>query len=193
MSLGYNNMYNMTAGIFMTFHNKKSNKRSFSVKHSIKKMEQMEAIFPSTKYNLKTKENFILSNLYLNFKEGPSSLAGAIERLADLDDKKVLQFKNEIVNYRKFLKEDIDRINAEESKVDVEYMINEYRNSNIHWFTYYFFLEASSDPKANLEELSKSRINKMLIQKIQKLLLYVSFSESSRELIKQLMLDRIAI
>jgi len=193
MSISFKDMYQMCAGIFTTFHNKESNKRSFAVKHSIKKMEQMSYIFPSAKFKLKTRENFILSNLYVNFKEGPSSLVGAIEKLTDLDDKKVIQFKNEIINYRKFLKEDIDRINSEESKVDLDYMVNEYRNNNIKWFTFYFYLEASSDPKASLEELSKSRINKILIQKIEKLLLYVSFSEQSRELIKSLMLERIAI
>jgi hypothetical protein len=186
-------MYNITAGIFSCFSAKKSDKRVLTVNHSREKRDKMEMLFPVNKYNSSTKENFVLFNLYINFKEGPSSLMSSIEKLRDLDIKKALAFKNEIINYRKFLKEDIDRINIEESVVDVNYMINEYRNNKIHWFTLYFYLESSNEKGASMEELSKSRINGMLIRKIEHLLLYVSFSEDSKKAIKELMQNRIKI
>lgn len=193
MSVGYNTMYNITAGINSAFVSKNVGKRTLSVNHPQAKRDQMEMLFPVNAYNNTTKENFVLYNLYINFKEGPSSFVGAIEKLRDLDIKKALKFKNEIINYKKFLKEDIDRINIEESSVDLNYMIEEYRINKIHWFTFYFYLEASSEPGATMEALDKSRINGMLVRKIQKLLLYVSFSEESKNMVKQLMQDRIKI
>lgn len=183
----------MSGGIFHTFSSRTSKRRSFAINHSQKKMDKMKLIFPISKYQLKTKENFILANLYVNFKENPSSLMGAIKKLEDLKDSDVLIFKNEIVNYRKFLKDDIERIKIQGNKVSLDYMLREYKKGKIYWFTFYFYLEASQDPNATLENLKKSRINIMLIQRIEKLLLYVSFSKESRELIKKLMQDKIDI
>ena len=193
MSIGFDTMYNITAGIHSAFASKTLGKRTLSVNHSRTKRDQISMLFPSNTYNSTTKENFVLFNLYINFKESPSSLMTAIEKLRDLDVKKALKFKNEIINYRKFLKEDIDRINLEESSISLQYMMDEYRTNKIHWFTFYFYLEVSDEPGATIEELSKSRINGMLIRKIEKLLLYVSFSDESKQTVKQLMQDRIAI
>jgi len=193
MSIGYNEMYNVTAGIFTCFSAKKVGKRLLTINHPRKKREKMEKVFPVSKYNLMTKENFVLANLYVNFKETSSSLNGTIDKLRDLDEKKMLKFKNEIINYRKFLNEDIDRINIEESSVSLSYMIDEYRANRIHWFTFYFYIEASGEEGASLEEIGKSRINSVLVRKIQKLLLYVTFSDASKASIKKLMSNRIEI
>lgn len=193
MSIGYDHLYNITAGIHSAFASKKIGKRVLSVNHPRKKRDSIEKIFPTNKYNNTTKENFVLYNLYINFKEGPSSLIGAVDKLRDLEISKAIKFKNEIINYRKFLKEDIDRINIEESTVNLNYMINEYRQNRIKWFTFYFYLEISNEPGASLEELNKSRINSHLIHKIEKLLLYVSFSDKSKNKVKELMSDRIKI
>ena len=193
MSIGYGEMYNITAGIFSAFSAKNPTKRVLSVNHSIEKRDKILNIFPDNKYKITTKENFVLYTLYINFKESPSSLMGAIDKLRDLDIKKALKFKNEIINYKKFLKEDIDRIIIEESNVDLNYMLNEYKKNKIHWFTFYFFVEASNEEGASLAEISKSRINKKIVSNIEKLLLYVSFSDKSKILIKGLMEDSIII
>jgi len=193
MSIGYSNMYNITAGIFTCFHSKNSKKRMFAVKHPQKKRDDIEKIFPITKYNLKTKEFFILANLYVNFNYGPSSLNASISKLRDLDEKKVLKFKNEIIYYRKYLNDDMDRINAEETNINIDYMTNEYRNNKIKWYTYYFYIIYSKEKKASISELSKSRINGLLVKKIEKLMLYVSFSDKSKQDIKKLFQDRISI
>jgi hypothetical protein len=196
MSIGYSNLYNITAGIFMAFSNKKVKERVLSVNHPQKKRDKVEKYFPINKYNLSTKENFVLVNLYINFKEGVSSFEGVIQKLNELDgttDKRVLDFKNKIINYRKFLKDDIERIQLEETSIDLDYMISEYRNNKIQWYTFYFYLEALDDTELVIEKLKKSRINGKLIDKIQKLMLYVSFSEKSKNIIKVLMKDSIAI
>ena len=193
MSIGYNSMYGIAAGIFTAFSSKGKTKRTLSVNHSIEKKENMKILFSVNKYNLDTKENFIVYNLYINFKHSPSSLVGLLDKLRDLDVKEALKFKNEIINYNKFLKDDIDRINLEESSVDINYMLNEYRMKRIYWFTLYFYIETSNEKGASIEEISKSRINEKLIRNIERLLLYVSFSEKTKESVKELIKDRINI
>ena len=193
MSIGFNEMYNVTAGIFSVFSAKEPKKRVLSVNHSIEKRDKMSLIFPSNKYSVATKENFVLYILYINFKESPSSLMGSIDNLRDLDIKKALKFKNEIINYKKFLKEDIDKILIEEDNICLSYMINEYKKNKIHWFTLYFYIEASDEEGSSFKEISKSRINKKLVANIEKLLLYVSFSENSKKMIQEIMKDTIVI
>ena len=190
MSIGYDNMYNISAGIFSTF-NSSSNKKLYYVNHSREKKDRMKNIFPIRKYNNTTKENFIIHNLYINFKESPSSLESLFSKLQDLDTKKSLQFKDEIKNYKKYLKEDIERIYIEESSVNMNYMMTQYRTNKIKWFTLYFYLLAKYGEIPN--SLKESRINSVLILKIEKLLIYLKFSDTSINEMSVLISDRIEI
>jgi len=191
MSISYFDMYNTSAGIQLAFTNNKSNKRLLSVSHKEPKRERMKKIFPESKFKSWTKENFIIANLYINFNKSPSSLEGAFEFLADVEDKEVFAFKNEIINYRKFLIEDINRIKVEEgNNPGLDYMIDEYRRNKIKWYTFYFYLIVSG---TDLEKLSKSRLNGYLLKKIKKLLLYVTFSEKSMLMVRELIQDGIQI
>lgn len=190
MSLSYDLMYNATAGIQLAFTTKTSS-RLLSVNHRTKKRNQMLKIFPVNTFDTWTKENFILANLYINFTKAPSSLQSTIEFLKDVDEKEVYKFKNEIINYKDFLIQDIKRIKLEEGdNPGIDYMIQEYRNNKIKWYTFYFYLVVSG---SDIEKIQRSRLNGYLIKKIKKLLLYVSFSDKSMMLIKELLKDNIKI
>ncbi|MHB8097972.1 MAG: hypothetical protein ACYDD5_00070 [Sulfuricurvum sp.] len=190
MGLSYNELYNISAGIFMAFTNK-TDKRILTVNHPKSKRDNLEKIFPVSKYKDYTKENFIVTVLYVNFMKAPSSLIGCFEMLSNLEDKEALGFKNKIISYRKYLIDDIEKIKIEQgTNVSLDYMITEYRNNNINWYTFYFYLIASGQ---SIDDLEKSRLNGYLLKKIKKLLLYVTFSEKSILLIRELLQDSITI
>ena len=187
--LQYSDMYNITAGIFTAFKQNKG-KRLLTIRHPKSKRDYMERIFPVNKYSEWTKENFIIAVLYVNFYKSPSSLHSCIEHLRDLNKDNVFRFKNEILNYRKFLQEDIERLKISSEHINQEYMTSQYRNSKIMWYTYYFYMINSG---ADIESLEKSRINGYLVKKIKNLLLYITFSEKSHTLIRDLLTDVIEI
>lgn len=190
MSLGYRDMYDIFCGVQLAF-TRKTEKRLLSVAHPQTKRDQMEKIFPVNQFKDWTKENFIIANLYINFYKSPSSFEDGLEFLRDIDNDKVYKFKNEILNYRKFLIEDIQRIKIEEgSNPGLDYMISEYRSNKIKWYTFYFYVIVSN---TNQEQLLRSRLNGFLLKKIKRLLLYVTFSEKSMLMVRELMKDEIQI
>jgi len=183
--LSFNDQYNIMGGIYFTFNNKKQNKRSLSVSHSQKKRDNMKNIFNYSKYEDWTKENFIVACLYINFIKKPSSFISSFEELNELDKKVAYSFKNEIIHYRKFFREDLEKIKIEEGGLSFEYIRNAYRKNEIKWYTFYFYLLASNQ---DISKLEKSRIDAFLYRRITKMLLYITFSQKSiiemRELIK---------
>ena len=187
--LSYNDQYNILAGVYVSF-NSKIDKRTLSVSHKKKKRDSMKAIFPYCTYESWSRENFIVASLYIMFKKSPSSLIKAINFLREIEEKEVQKFKNEIIYYRKFLQEDINKIKLEEPSPSLDFMIKKYTSNQIYWFTFYFYLVVSN---TDIEKLTKSRVQGILYKKIRKLLLYVTFSQKSMNSIKQLMKDTIAI
>lgn len=190
MSLSYNDQYNIAAGCYFAFSNKKCNKRTLSVSHSKQKRDKMKNILHYSKYENWSKENFIVAVLYINFEKKPSSLISLLNELNDLDDKDAMKFKNEIIYYKKFLNDDITNISIEEgNNISYEYMVNKYRKKQIKWYTFYFYLVVSN----NIERVQKSRIDSNLLLSIKKLLLYITFSQDSMMQIKKIMQDGIKI
>lgn len=183
--LAYKDMYNITCGILMAFKNN-SDKRLLSVNHPLKKMNSFEQIFPVSKYSEWTRENFIIAVLYINFYKSPSSINSCIDLLRDLDKSDVLRFKNEIINYRTFLIQDIEKLKIDSEHINIDYMTNLYRNNRIKWYTYYFYIIVSGQ---DINKLLSSRINGHLLRKIKILLLYVTFSEKTMLLVKELLND----
>jgi Fe2+ or Zn2+ uptake regulation protein len=192
MSLSYFEMYNAAAGIYMTFSNtSKNKKRLLTVKHTENKRQKMKSVFPVNKYKLWTKENFIIACLYVNFKKSPSSLYKAIEFLDEIEDSEVHKFKNEILYYKKYVKEDMDHVLITEGTgVSTDFMIKEYRNNNIQWYTLHFFLLAKNE---SLDDYLSSRVNAKLIRSIKNLLLYITFSDKSVQNMKSLLRSTVEI
>ena len=189
--LSYNDQYNILAGIWTVFHNKNPKKRSLSVSHGKAKRDKMKNIFPYNQYENYTKENFIVSVLYIMFTKKSSSLIAAVKELKELNKKDAMKFKNEIIYYRKFLLEDIEKIKIEDgNNVSFEIIKDKYRKNEIKWFTFYFYIIVKG---IDIKELENSRIDRFLYNNIKKLLLYVTFSEKSIMEIKQVMHDTIEI
>jgi len=189
--LSYNDQYNIMAGIYFTFNSKSKNKkRTLSVQHGTAKRDKMRAVFPYNKYEEWSRENFIIAALYIMFTNKPSSLISAFTELKDLEEKKVMKFKTEIIYYRKYLKEDIEKIKILEPTPSYKFMTSAYRKNQIKWFTFYFYITVKN---ISIEEISNSRIDGFLVRNIKSLLLYVTFSQKSMMEIKELMKDTIEI
>jgi len=189
--LSYNDQYNILAGIWTVFHNKNPKKRALSVSHGKAKRDKMKKIFPYNQYENYTKENFIISVLYIMFTKKSSSLIATVQELKDLSEKDAMKFKNEIIHYRKYLLDDIERIKIEDgNNIPFETIKEKYRNNEIKWFTFYFYIIVKG---VDIVELENSRIDGFLYNNIKKLLLYVTFSEKSIMEIKQVMQDTIEI
>jgi len=189
--LSYNEQYDILAGIWTVFHNKNPKKRVLSVSHGKAKRDKMKNIFPYNQYENYTKENFIVSVLYLVFTRKPPSLIAAVRDLKDLNERNAMKFKNEIIHYRKYLLDDIEKLKIEDgNNISFEVIKNKYRKNEIKWFTFYFYIIVKG---VDTEELQKSRIDGFLYNTIQKLLLYITFSEKSIMEIKQVMQDSIKI
>ena len=178
-------------GVYFAFNSKaKNKKRTLSVSHGKTKRDKMKAVFPYNRYEEWSKENFILCALYINFIKKPSSLISAFQELKVIDEKDVMTFKNEIIYYRKFLKEDIEKILMNEPNPSYEYMSKAYRKNEIRWYTYYFYIVVKN---INEQDILKSRIDGFLYKNIKSLLLYVTFSEKSMMEVKKLINDVIDI
>lgn len=190
MGLGYNEMYNIVGGISSVFSSKSPTKRLLHINHKEAKRDKMKPLFPVSEYSNWTKENFIIAVLYSHFSKGASSLSSSLAMLKTINRDEVMTFKNEIMYYRKFFKEDLDRILREESDINIAYMTKEYRNKRIKWYTFYFYIVGTNQ---DIKELESSRVNGLLIRQIKKMLLYVSFSEKSLVEMRDTLNNRITI
>jgi len=191
MGLFYSEQYSIASGIHTAFK-AKGNKRILTINHGSEKREKMKSQFPYKKFESFTRENFIITVLYIQFSKSPSSFGKLYKELKTVEKKDVQEFKNKIIYYKKYMKDDIDIIQLEKgNNVDLDYIVGLYREKKIEWFTFYFFiLFFSAD---SLEKVKKSRIDGSLIKSIEKLLLYVTFSEKGMSYIKTLMKDEIKI
>jgi len=193
VSISYRDFYNITAGIYTTFVNKKANKKSYVVNHNEEKRNSIKELTPYNKFYLATKENLVIANLYINFKQSPTSLMDAFKKLAVLDMKEAIKFKNEIINYRKLSNDDINSIMHEETNITLNYMLNKYKLKQIHWFTLYFFIIQNSKEGLNDPLIKNSIINNKVINKIKKLKLYITFSSNGLEEINKLYENKMII
>lgn len=186
----YDEQYNIANGIFMMF-DKGSLKKIMAVRHSQKKRDEMKSLFPYKKFENYNKSVFILACLYVNFTKMPSSALGSIEFLRDISLKDIQLFKDSIVQYKKYLKDDILLLkNAFGTNISFDEITEYYRTNRIKWYTWYFYLVASG---YDLEKLERSRINGILYKKIKTLLVFVSFSQDSMLMVRELMSNSIRI
>lgn len=185
----YDEMYDVFCGIYNTF-DKSSPKKLLSVNHGRKKRDDMKPMFPYRHYESYSKSVFILASLYVNFKKMPSSLSSAVEELQNVTMLDIQLFKDNIVQYRKYLQDDIQNLITEfGTNISFEQITETYRNGNIQWYTWYFYLTVSG---YDLEKLEKSRINGILYKRIKTLLMFVSFSQDSMLLTKKLMTNNLS-
>ena len=127
--ISFNEQYDIFAGVLYAFKSK-TDKRTLHVSHKAKKREEVQKFFPYNKFKEYTKEEFIISTLYINFTWSPSSLESALEKLETLDRKEVLKFKNTIIHYRKFMQEDVQYL-KDNTDISLKAIIDSYRENKI--------------------------------------------------------------
>lgn len=187
--LNYYEQYHITNGIFYAFSTK-AKKRILSTSHSEKKIESFKSRFPYHKYESFTKENFIVLNLYINFKQSPSSVEDVLRHLQDTNfNEEVLGFKKKITQYRELLSAHIEYLMSTYGKPSIQEIFDAYRKKKIEFYTLWFYLYyLGYDLYSDIEELKVfSRVQVRELQKIKQLLLYVTFSEKSLVYIKMLL------
>lgn len=182
--LSFSEQYNISYGIFLAFKNN-SNKRQLSVGHSEVVRNKYKYMFPK-RFETYTKENFIFTCLYLAFTKSPSSFDSFVEKLKESNmESTILAFKDSIVNYKGYLKEDVEHMRSSYGRATVANMFSEYLKNNIRFYTLWFYLRYLPIE----EELSYTNIQQIHINKIKVLLLYVTFSEQSLTSIKSIFLE----
>jgi len=184
----FNTLYNISAGIYFAFHNKNTKEKSYGVNHSANKKQKVKEWFPIYKFENMTKENYIIHCLYTNFKYPTTSYRKTIDKMADIPKKETALFKEEIYHYKKYLKEDIQKLIDEGVTLDIQSTIDRYWRKEIKWYTLYFIIMSISKDGLNDSIIQKSRVNKKIIYNIEKLLLYVSFSEDTIQKVKNIII-----
>jgi len=176
--LQYDLMYKISSGIFLTFKN--PNKMIKSANSSEKSILKFKNIYPLRFCSEMTKDNFILLCIYLNYKKKPSSMNSFFKMLNEIipnqeknkDYQGFLKFKDEILNYKHYLIQDIKFLKENDESYSIQKMFNFYRQNNIRFYTFYFWIKSQ-----NLENNINSRIINTEIKKIKGILQYVTFPE----------------
>ena len=186
--LQYSEQYNIANGIFLAFHGK-SKVRLLSVKHPHKKLDNMKSRFPFTKYEQFTKENFIVTCLYVMFRFSPSSVDDVLKHLQEINFKKEVEpFKVKIMTYRALLTSHIEYLIINYGKPTIKDIFDAYREKKLEFYTIWFYLYyLGYDLYIEIDTKVFSRVQVIELKKIKNLLLYVTFSESSLEHIKLLL------
>lgn len=185
----YYEQYDIAFGIFRMFESN-SQKKIMGVRHSNKKRDEIKSMFPYKKYEHYQKSVFILACLYVNFTKMPSSAISSIEYLSSTTMSDIKLFKDSIVQYRAYLKDDLALLRSDLGEnikfVDItEY----YRNKKIRWYTWYFYILVSGQ---DIKKIENSRINGLLYKRIKTMLLFVTFSQDSMMLVKDILKNNIS-
>ena len=184
----YDEQYDIANGIFMMFE-KSSQKKILGVRHNRKKRDEMKCMFPHKKYENRNRDVMILACLYVNFTKMPSSAIQSFEYLNELDMMDLQLFKDSLIQYRKYLKDDMEMLKNEYgTNVSFNEVTEKYRRNEIKWYTWYFYLVVSN---YDLEKLEKSRINGILYKKIRTMLVFVSFSQDSMLLVREILTENL--
>ena len=177
--IAYNDIYNITAGIYTCFNAKKTQtKKVLKVNHSSKKREELRKFFSNAVSDFSLND-LVFRNLYINMIEPQSSLTSTILKLNQIDELKIKVFKDKIKYYYKYIIDDLEKIKNQNTHLNLDIMVKYYRENEINWFTFYYYLEHSKDSKKNKDKIRKSRIDSRLLRKIETLLLYLNLPNKS--------------
>ena len=181
--LNYSLMYKISSGIFLTFKN--PDKLRKSMRHSDKTIEKFKALYPLKFCSEMTKDNFILLNIYINYKYKPSSLNSLLEKLNSINKenkiyKEFLKFKDRVLNYKYYLVQDIKFL-TNQDEINLKTMFDFYKKNEINFYTFYFWIISQNISDDEI----KSRIMKTEIKKIKAILQYITFPEKIIPLLKE--------
>ena len=163
--LNYHTQYGLANGIFITFDSQLSYRLLHS-KHGQAVREKMLNQFPSSRYETATRENFILTCVYLIFTKSVSSYRGLVEELRNVEDRDVAVFKNTIMNYQQLIRKDIELLRQKYGTgITFAQVLKEFSEKNINFYTVHFFILFNPDVKK--DDLRQSRVYGHVIRKLE--------------------------
>lgn len=178
--LNYGIQYDIANGVFLTFRNNLA-KRTLKVSHGNIKRDKLKDLFPYSKYETFTRENFIGTCLYIMYKHYPSSIYKMLEYLVEVKQEDVIIFKNQIMQYKSYVNQDVIYLREKYGDPTLNSVVKELKKGNIKFYTAWFFLKRTN---TNIEEyINQNRINGAIVQKIKQLMLFITFSEKALEII----------
>lgn len=174
--LNYVSQYNVSYGVFLTFKNNLS-KRNLSVNHKQAKIDALKTLFPYSKYESFTKENFTAACLYIMYYKSPSSFNKMLDYLHNIDIKDVFAFKHNIINYPIYIEKDINYLREKYSNPSLSNVLDELKNNKIQFFSTFFYLKCNN---IDIDELiNKSRVLGNMLQRLKQLMLFITFREEA--------------
>lgn len=182
--LGYEKQYDILFSMYLTY-NTKSLTKLHSVFHGDDVRQEYLGYWPLEKYQSYTPNKFKITILYIIYNYTPSSVHDILNKLHTVEYKDVEVFYNNIVNYTISLKKDIEYLSQKFGSPTLHQVVQSYVGKNIEFYTFWWYLKYTD----NLETIKKSNIYGGLIYKIQFLLLYIKFKESSLQNIKTVLLQ----
>jgi len=176
--LHYNHQYDISNGIFLTFDSQLQTRLLHS-RHGASVREKVKPSFPHTKYETMTKENFVMTCLYIMYDSAPSSYRGMITELHEVDQKLVNDFKYKILNYNDYMGRDIKFLKEEYGNATYQQVFRSLVDKKVEFFTVWFFI--MFNPNINRDTIRKSRSLAHLLRKIESLMKFLTFRQESVE------------
>lgn len=189
--LNYSNQLSIARGIFYCFNNK-TDKKLLTIKYSEKIFNQDQKLLSYKKYESFIKEDFVITCLYLMIKYKPSSINKLYSLLKDIDfHNDILPFKTKIINYKIFIKKDLDYITENYGNISLDNLLSLYKRNIIQFYTVWFIFKNRNISIENYIE--KNRINGIHLSYIKQIMLYITFSEKAYEYVNAMLNDSSSI
>jgi len=126
-------------------------------------------ITPIHRYEEWSNKYFTLYSIYLIYKYSITNFGSYIERLKSDETKEFLKWKNDILIYKDYIKNDLSFLKNKYGLLD-ERCINDYIEGKIKFYTLYCILRQ----KDKLEDLKQSRVYGQVIKKIEFVMLFLN-------------------
>lgn len=182
--LNYRQQYDLANGIFITYDSQLQ-KRLLHSNHGETPREKLKTFFPWNKYETVTKENFIMTCIYIMFVKSPSSFRSMVTELREVNDKEVQDMKYKIMNYQDYIGKDIMFLKTTfGANVNYQQVFRSFLDGQIQFYTVWFFI--LFNPDINLETIRASRTLSHVLRKLEFVMLFLTFKDESVSRIKSL-------
>lgn len=176
--LSYNQQYDISNGIFLTYDSQLE-KRLLHSRHGEGVRSKMKNLFPYHKYETTTKENFVMTCVYIMFTKSPSSFRGMVSELREVEEKEVQDFKYKILNYNDYIGKDIEYLKNNYGNCTYQQAFRAFVDKKINFFTLWFYI--LFNPDINRDTIRKSRSLAHILRKIEFIMKFLTFKQESVE------------
>ncbi len=181
--LSYKQQYDIANGIFITYDSQ-LDKRLLHSRHGEKVRSNLKSMFPHNKYDTTTKENFVMTCVYIMYAKSPSSFRSMVTELHEVDVKDIYEFKHKIINYNDYLGKDIGFLKDTYGNATYQQVFRSLIDKKIEFYTAWFYV--LFNPDINRDTIRKSRSLTHVLRKLEFLMKFLTFRTESVERIKVL-------